>query len=516
MGVCENTKKEIKSYFTYISSELRCFFRMTNLIFYGGVNEIGGNKILLEDNDTKIFLDFGMSFNQAGKYFSEFLQPRKCCGLGDFLEFGLLPDLKGLYRQDYLKHMGRISEDTEFQGVLLSHAHADHAAYIHHLRSDIPIYCSKPTHAILKALNDTSSGSFTDLTELVRCFETYINKQGLISKKVKNRHPEIIEPREFNILNFGEKFRIDNLEIVPYNVDHSLPGATGYIIHTSSGNIIYTGDFRFHGRRREKTEDFMKACLKEKPDVLIVEGTRIDSKKTKEEFHVESEVAKASLKSKGLTVCNWPVRDTDRMISFLKASKKVDKTLTVDLKQAYLVDQLRECECDEVALPEKDDENLAVYAMRKTWGVIGSDWADRIIRADYDKWERNYLEKTINYTDVRNKQRDFLFYCNNFQLKELIDLQPKTGSIYIKSVCEPFDIEMEIDWKRIENWIKHFKMDLYKTHVSGHSSGPELKNFIETIKPKKVFPIHTEKPEMFTNYGKNIHLLEKVGQSIMI
>ena len=99
---------------------------MVKLTFYGGVNEIGGNKIIVEDGDTKIFLDFGMSFNQAGKFFSEFLQPRKCNGIGDFLEFGLLPDLKGLYRRDYLKHMGRKPEDTEYQAVLLSHAHADH------------------------------------------------------------------------------------------------------------------------------------------------------------------------------------------------------------------------------------------------------------------------------------------------------------------------------------------------------------------------------------------------------
>ena len=37
---------------------------MTSLTFYGGVSEIGGNKILLEDGDTRLFLDFGMSFKQ--------------------------------------------------------------------------------------------------------------------------------------------------------------------------------------------------------------------------------------------------------------------------------------------------------------------------------------------------------------------------------------------------------------------------------------------------------------------
>jgi len=44
---------------------------------FGGKDEIGGNKILLEHKDTRIFLDFGMSFKQAGLFFSEFL-PLAC------------------------------------------------------------------------------------------------------------------------------------------------------------------------------------------------------------------------------------------------------------------------------------------------------------------------------------------------------------------------------------------------------------------------------------------------------
>ena len=54
---------------------------MVKLTFFGGVNEIGGTKILLEDKETKIFLDFGMSFNESKKYYAEFLQPRTCNGL---------------------------------------------------------------------------------------------------------------------------------------------------------------------------------------------------------------------------------------------------------------------------------------------------------------------------------------------------------------------------------------------------------------------------------------------------
>jgi mRNA degradation ribonuclease J1/J2 len=34
----------------------------TSITLYGGVNEIGGNKLLLKDKDTRIFFDFGMPF----------------------------------------------------------------------------------------------------------------------------------------------------------------------------------------------------------------------------------------------------------------------------------------------------------------------------------------------------------------------------------------------------------------------------------------------------------------------
>ena len=56
---------------------------MTSLTFYGGINEVGGNKILLQDKDTKIFLDFGKSYGLEGKYLEGFVQPRKSNGLGD-------------------------------------------------------------------------------------------------------------------------------------------------------------------------------------------------------------------------------------------------------------------------------------------------------------------------------------------------------------------------------------------------------------------------------------------------
>ena len=133
---------------------------MTSLTFYGGVNEIGGNKILLEDKDTKVFLDFGMSFGKRGAYFDEFMSPRVSTGLKDFIEMGLIPNLENVYRTDLLKMMDRTDTETDIDAVLLTHAHADHADYISFLNENIPVYMGDTCKLILEAIQMRSASKF--------------------------------------------------------------------------------------------------------------------------------------------------------------------------------------------------------------------------------------------------------------------------------------------------------------------------------------------------------------------
>ena len=139
---------------------------MVKLTFYGGVKEIGGNKILLEDKGTRVFLDFGMNFGKYAEYYTEFMPIRKNSCINDLTTLGMLPNIKGIYRRDYCKHM-KISDQKKnsIDGVLISHAHIDHVGFINYLRQDIPIYVSPESRAIMNLFDISGAGAYNEYSQ---------------------------------------------------------------------------------------------------------------------------------------------------------------------------------------------------------------------------------------------------------------------------------------------------------------------------------------------------------------
>ncbi|MDD3985078.1 MAG: MBL fold metallo-hydrolase [Methanobacterium sp.] len=446
-----------------------------------------------------------MSFNKANNYFSEFLQPRKGNGIMDFIELDLLPKINGVYREDYLRHSGLNSlEKPSIEGLLLSHAHMDHSAYIHHLRYDIPLYMTEESQLILKVLEDTSVMSFGETLEYKQTFNFTPKKRVEGFKRLNGKDARI--KREINIIKPYKNFEIGDLTIKSAPVDHLLPGATAFIIEDNMETLVYTGDLRFHGRKPEITKKFVKESKKVNPHIMISEGIRIDSSSTEAEEDIEIKAKTLIAGFNGLVIVNFPVRDLDRLLTFYKVAKETDRILVVNLKQAYMLKLF-----SGKGYPELQD--VGVYIPRRGWGLISDDsfvcwdgeWLcgsqiDESQRcSDFKNWEREFIEgdNTVNYIDLQENPEKYLFRCDFFELKELIDVKPEKA-IYIKSVTEPFDDEMEFDEKRVNNWLKHFNLcPVHKMHVSGHASGPELLDMIRDVNPEILYPIHTVNKELF-------------------
>lgn len=236
---------------------------MPGITFYGGVNEIGGNKILLDDGASRVLFDFGKNFEKERKYFDEpYLAPREEKHL---LSLGILPDIPGLYKYD-------AGTPCDINAIFLSHAHTDHTLYAGYVKDSVPIYCS-------------------DLTSKLMIARDYANPSR--TKKYKVAHMTQSSTnvfKTFNVMNNGAKVTIGNIDVTLYDVDHSVPGASAFLIEMNNKKIVYTGDLRVHGITNQTTQ-FISTVKQQNIDFLITEGTNIGSADLNDETKVENDVS---------------------------------------------------------------------------------------------------------------------------------------------------------------------------------------------------------------------------------
>ncbi len=444
----------------------------TTLTFYGGVNEIGGNKILVEDGDTRVFLDFGMSFAGESTYFPGYLTPRGVNGAGDYLEFDLLPKLNGLYAKDMIKNTDIKYTSPSIDAVILSHPHMDHVGYLQFIDENIPVYCGECTKTIIDAMQESGRINLGEHT-----FQTF---------------------------RTGKKVKLGGLEIEPIHVDHSVPGAYGFIIHTSKGSIVYSGDFRLHGPMAKMTEELANKARQSDPIAMVSEGTRVcpqESQVIHSESKVKAESNEVVANTSKLVVVAFYSRDVDRFKTFYQIAKNNDRKFVISLKLAHLLRKLK----DDQALKIPDimkDNDILFYKKRKRTGQFAE--------TDYYTWERPFLDKAVNFDYVNRNQWKILFNLDLVAFTELIDVRPSAGGHFIHSMSEPFS-EEDIDRNVMHRWLDHFGLRFHQIHASGHCPSKDLKEIINQIQPKQLMPIHTEYPELFRKlFGRlDVKIVEK-------
>jgi ribonuclease J len=314
------------------------------------------------------------------------------------------------------------------------------------------------------------------------------------------------EHNEINTFKSGDKIKIKHIEVQPIHVEHSVPGAYGFIIKTSVGNIVYTGDFRLHGPKKEYTEEFVKKAAAAKPVALLIEGTRMsyDQEHNMTEEEVNKKINEIIKESKGTVFADFSMSNVDRFNSVYKAALKNKRIMVVNTKMAYLMTQLK----DLVDFPDPlKDPNIRVYfRIMKGCGFDAKS---------YKKWEREYCHKMITYDEIRNNQKKYVMHLGFTNLMELVYVQPEDAD-FIYSMSEHFlEGDDNEDTKRVlENWMKHFKINFHKAHCSGHACKEDIIKVIKEIKPRIVIPIHTASPEEFKKVHDDVRIVkkgEKVG-----
>ncbi len=532
----------------------------TTLEFFGGINSIGGNKIcLMSGNNSGILLDFGFDFSIASTYFDDFMKPRDKEILIDGIKLGMLPwpigNLQGIYRKDlHLFNEKEIIENfkrDEIQNiqkipleldqiplisdVLISHAHTDHISDIRYLDPRIKLITSEDTAFIMKHFNEIYSSS----SKLCGILEYKPIDGKIKDDKIQRNLVGIKNNTEF-------KCAEGDITGILIDTDHSIPGACAFLLtdNITKKKIVYTGDIRKHGPLYNNTLKFLESAKNFKPDILIIEGTRVSRSNEKENLNREQDVMK-SIKNKLLKIhqsdadknifFSCSKRDLWRILSFYKAGLSVNRILVISADIYYLLSQFQNQNKD----LNVDLKNIKIFLPKKKSGTyIPKDYSnskdilktcsypeeelERIKTKKNKKKLFNYekidlgLDKLIKAKEIQRNPDKYLVFLPFYSFTNLFDINPKSGSYYIISQSEPWDEEGEIEQKKFEAWLKLFGIEedhIDRYHCSGHSSENEIFSMIEEINPKKVFPIHTEHPEIFMDElgGKFEVIIPKKG-----
>ena len=346
-----------------------------------------------------------------------------------------------------------LDTDTPVLGVLLSHAHQDHCGLLGVLPVGWPVFCGAATEELLLL-------SAAMQRESVRQKCTHWKSDA--------------------------SFPIGPFSITPRLIDHSAFDAYAIQIDVAGKTIVYSGDFRAHGRKAART----KALIQNPPsnvDALIMEGTNLPSggvsiKPTPTEAELEEEFATLFRKCKGRVFVSWSSTNIDRTVTLFRACKKSGRVLVPDLY------------CMMVLMRLKTFANIP----QPEWGGV-------------------HMRAVITNRMVRLTKRlgkaglvDYLKSCNAAMGAASLEKTPENWVImarsslvddYARKGVIPAENDLWL-WSLWEGYLGQESSQKMKDffapcqtkhlHGSGHASPDVLQKFAEAMKPRMLIPVHGE------------------------
>ena len=415
---------------------------------YRGTHEIGGTLIELVTNNTRLLLDAGYPLFLNGSPINDKLSKLPH---DELLKLGVLPNIKGLYQWDA----------PSIDGVIISHAHLDHYGLLKYAHPDIPIYVSAGTKTLI------------EVSQTFKIFEAY---------SINTRLFKMYEP-----------FSVGDFTIKPYLIDHSAFDAAAFEIKTRNKTVIYSGDFRGHGRKAVCLDSFIKQTKKQ-ADVLFTEGSMVSrsDELTITEDDLEMAIVDELKKHNGITLVQSSSQNIDRIVSFYRAALRLGKTFVVDV---YTANVLHELHALGNKIPYPSYDKLKVFypyrITQKIFNEIGAEYAKRFSAFHMPK------EK------VEAMQNEILMMVRPSMLKDL-ELCNIANGTFIYSMWQGYRTS---DYQqRFENWLGKRGFRSVFLHTSGHATVSDIKRLINGLDPKRIVPIHTMMPDAFHDYSDKVDL----------
>lgn len=332
--------------------------------------------------------------------------------------------------------------------VLISHPHMDHWGLIGELPEAWPIWTGRRSAELMRL----TSALFG--TGISRPIETWHSR--------------------------SRAMQISGFRVTPVLTDHSAFDAYMLLIEAEGKRLLYTGDFRDHGRKSVLV-DRLKALPPENLDVLLMEGTNLQSEKpVTTEGDLEQQFVDLAQATKGHVFVNWSAQNIDRTVTLYRAAKRSGRKLVVDLYTADVLERV--APGTRVPRPCASFDSLSVVItprLRRFYQGQGrQDFVDRMAKTGPGTSRRTLAggRAIIMHRDALG--RDYLAGGLGFRDSDAYVFSNWSG--YLDAA------------KPDSGWAQASAAGarVMKVHSSGHAGATRLAAFAAAMAPRWVVPVH--------------------------
>ena len=329
--------------------------------------------------------------------------------------------------------------------VLISHPHQDHWGLLDEVPAHWSIHCGAAAEKLIR------------LTA------------RLTGKAVE---------RDFVPWASGKPCHIGPFTVTPWLTDHSAFDAHMLLIEVAGKRILYSGDFRRHGRKAKLVERLM-ASPPSGVDVLCMEGTNLGSMKpTISETDLEADFVRLFRETPGRVFVSWSAQNIDRTVTLYRACLQAHRVLVIDLYAAEVLALL----ADHAELPQPGWGNLKVVitsAFARLYRMKG--------RADF---VAQMAEEGIAARKLAQSPRHWVIMVRPSLIRDYRrnGVEPTADDAWSWSMWRGY-LAGE-DGQHLQAWFEAGGARPCHIHTSGHASVEDLRAFAAAMNPAILVPIH--------------------------
>lgn len=330
-------------------------------------------------------------------------------------------------------------------GLLISHPHQDHYGLLEDVPVGWPIYCGAATERLIR-----------------------------LSSAIFGKHL----PHAFHLWKSGTAFQIGPFTVTPLLTDHSAFDAYMVLVEVHGRRVLYSGDFRGHGRKAGLTRRLMTAPP-EDVDVLLMEGTNLGTDKScSTEDDLEDCFVDLFRSTAGRVFVAWSAQNVDRTVTLYRACLQARRTLVVDLYTAEVMEALAAFG----RLPRPGWRNLKV--------ALTSAFVRMYRRTGRQAFLGQMAQHGISAAKLAETPERWVAMVRPSLIRDYTrkGVTPTPDDVWCWSMWRGY-LDNE-DGVQVRKWFEAGGSRAHHIHTSGHASPTVLRSFAHAMNPRQLVPIH--------------------------